>query len=106
MPAPGGRIVSLLDLGGGVALRVQSDSLAAIRARLAETFAGLMTPQDMADWRPHVTIQNKVDRAKAAALHISLAATLELPRPVVIAGLASWRYLGGPWERIGAYRFR
>ena len=106
VPAPGARIIGLLDLGGGVALRVQSDGLAAIRARLAETFTGLMTPQDSAGWRPHVTIQNKVDRAKAVALRVSLAATLHVPRPVTIVGLASWRYLGGPWERIGAYRFR
>jgi hypothetical protein len=39
-------------------------------------------------------------------LRVDLAATLRLPRPLAIAGLASWRYLGGPWERIATYRFR
>jgi hypothetical protein len=105
MPVPAARITGLLDLDGGVALRVQSDGLAMLRARLAEAFAGLLMPQDQAGWRPHVTIQNKVDRAIAKALHAELSATLRLPRPLAIGGVASWRYLGGSWERLRVYRF-
>ena len=28
------------------------------------------------------------------------------PRPLGIAGLSTHRYLGGPWETLGSYRFR
>jgi hypothetical protein len=104
-PAPGATVTGLLDLGNGLALRVQSETLAAIRSDLAEAFAGMLTLQDQAGWRPHVTIQNKVDRAAARALHADLSATLTLPRPIIIAGLAAWRYIGGPWELIRTCRF-
>jgi hypothetical protein len=101
---PPARITGLLDLGGGVAFRVQCDALDAVRARLAAAFTGLLTPQDAAGWRSHVTVQNKVARPLAIALKTELSA-LPLPRPLRLAGLASWRYLGGPWERLHTCRF-
>jgi hypothetical protein len=93
-----------MSLGRGTALRVDSEGLAAIRADLAEAFAGLLTPQDQAGWRPHVTIQNKVEPAIARALLAALS-TERWPRPLALAGLASWWYRGGPWEPIRTYRF-
>lgn len=102
--APAARLASVMNLGGGTAFRIDSDGLAAIRARLAEAFAGLLTPQDQAGWRAHVTIQNKVPGAAAKALQAELAKSFA-PRPLIIAGLASWRYLGGPWELISRHRF-
>lgn len=104
-PAPPARIVGLQDLGGGTAFRVASDALVEMRAELADAFRGMLTPQDQAPWRPHVTIQNKVDRRAATALQQALVVET-WPRPLSIAGLASWRYLGGPWEPIRAYPFR
>lgn len=102
--APRARLAGLINLGRGVAFRVESDELAAIRARLAEDFAGTLTPQDAAGWRPHITVQNKVEPRDAKALLAELSAGFS-PRPIEIAGLAAWWYRGGPWEEIGAWRF-
>ena len=98
-------IAGLMNLGGGVAYRVVSEDLEAIRADLAEHFHGLLTAQDAQGWRPHVTIQNKVAPAEARALLRSLETGFR-PRPVGISGLGLHRYLGGPWERLGSWAFR
>ena len=89
----------------GVALRVQSDELMVIRERLAEAFENALIPEDAAPWRPHVTIQNKVDPLIARRLHAELASTFGRPRWLDIAGLAIFYYRGGPWEPIARYRF-
>ncbi len=85
---PAARVAGLINLGGGVAYRIESDELAEIRARLADVFAGCLTPQDAAGWRPHVTVQNKVPSSVARALLAELSANFT-PRPLVIAGLAA-----------------
>ena len=104
-PPPPARVTGIMDLGGGTALRVESAALAAIREALAEAFHGLLMPQDQAAWRAHITVQNKVEPRLARALQQQLAATFE-PRPLIIRALASWRYLGGPWERLKVHPFR
>lgn len=103
-PPPPATISGLLFLGRGVAWRVASPGLEAIRAELATAFAGVLVPQDRAGWRPHVTIQNKVPPERARALLAELEAGFS-PRPLAIAGLAAWWYRGGPWEPVAAYRF-
>ena len=105
LPPPTGRIAGLIDLNGGTAFRVESAALEEMRADLAEALWGLLTPQDRAPWRPHVTIQNKVERGAAKRLQARLAATFE-PRPVSIGALALWCYAGGPWEPVRRYAFR
>jgi hypothetical protein len=104
-PAPPARIAGLMNLGGGVAYRVVSDELDAIRRELADCFHGLLTAQDAGGWRPHVTVQNKVTSSIARALMEELERNF-MTRPLAIAGLGLHRYLGGPWENIGNYRFR
>lgn len=104
-PPPAATVAAILDLGGGTAFRIDSPALAAIRDELASAFHGMLTPQDQAGWRPHVTIQNKVPNKEARALQDKLRATF-LARPLAISGLAAWRYLGGPWEAIGEWPFR
>ena len=104
-PAPRAAITGVMDLGAGTALRVESEELEDIRYDLAEAMRGLLIPQDQAPWRPHITIQNKVEPRDAKRLQQQLRATLE-PRPLAIRGLASWRYLGGPWEAVKGYTFR
>ena len=94
-----------MDLGEGTALRVDSEELEDIRYDLAEALHGLLTPQDSGPWRPHVTIQNKVEPREARRLQAQLRATFR-PRPLAIRGLATWRYLGGPWEAVKTYVFR
>lgn len=104
-PPPPALVAGLMDLGGGVAYRIVSDSLDRIRQDLAVAFHGLLGAQDSAGWRPHVTIQNKV----APKISRALLADLErdfVARPLAISGLGLHRYLGGPWEQLAVYRFR
>ena len=103
--APGARIAGLRHLGNGVAYQVDSPGLEAIRERLADHFTGLLTPADQAPWRPHITIQNKVAPKVAKALLAELQASF-VPRPLRIAGLASWWYRAGAWEYLSEHRFR
>jgi hypothetical protein len=103
--APSATIAGLMDLGGGVAFRVVSDRLDAIRDELAHDLHGLLGAQDTGGWRPHVTIQNKVAPKVARELLRSLERDFQ-PRPLRIAGLALHRYLGGPWETVATYKFR
>ncbi|QLC24083.1 2'-5' RNA ligase family protein [Parasphingopyxis algicola] len=101
---PRARLSGLMSLGRGVAFRVESPELEAIRDRLADAFTGLLTPQDQQSWRPHVTIQNKVEPAEAKGLLEQLSRDFA-PRPLQIAGLASWYYRGGPWEPLSTHKF-
>ncbi len=105
LPPPRALVAGLMDLGGGVAVRIVSDELDLIRAELAECFHGLLTAQDKAGWRPHVTIQNKVAPRVARELRETLERSFE-QRPLAISGLGLHRYLGGPWERLATYTFR
>lgn len=105
VPAPAARVAGLMSLGRGTAFRIESIELETIRARLANAFAMMLIPQDAAPWRPHITIQNKVQPSEAKALIAALATDFQ-PRPLAIAGLAAWAYLGGPWALISRHMFR
>lgn len=104
-PPPRATIAGIIDLGGGTAFRVESEALEDIRADLAGAFRGLLTPQDQAPWRPHVTIQNKVEPREAKRLQQQLRAGFTR-RPLAIRALASWRYLDGPWAPLKTHVFR
>ena len=104
-PAPAAAVAGVIDLGAGTALRVESEGLEDIRYDLALAMRGLLTPQDMAPWRPHITVQNKVEPKEAKALQARLRAGFER-RPLAIKGLAVWRYLDGPWEPVKQFVFR
>ena len=102
--APDARVAGLMSLGRGVAYRIESPALVQIRARLAEAFVGLLTPQDAGGWRAHVTIQNKVTPSVAKLLLDRLQRDFR-PRPVELAGVATWWYRGGPWEPLSRHMF-
>lgn len=104
-PAPEARIAGIMNLGRGVAYRIISNELEAVRRDVAGHFHGFLTAQDSQGWRPHVTVMNKAEPAAAKALLRELEASFT-PRPLRIAGLELHRYLGGPWERIGRWSFR
>ncbi len=104
-PPPVARIDCVLNLGEGVALHIESPQMMAIREELADAFFGLMTPQDQAKLRLHITIQNKVKPGEARALLTQMNATFT-PRPIAIIGIDAHHYRGGPWERIQGWRFR
>jgi hypothetical protein len=104
-PQPRASIEGLMDLGGGVAFRVVSPELDALRGELTTDFHGLLSAQDNSGWRPHVTIQNKVPVKEARTLLAVLERDFK-PRSLEISGLALHRYLDGPWERLATYAFR
>ncbi len=91
-------------LGRGVALRFEAKAMSAIHAELARRWNDWLTPQDRQGFRAHVTIQNKVESAKARALYESMR-DIEVPS-CRVEGLDVWRYLGGPWEPVASTRFR
>ncbi|MDO8900337.1 MAG: 2'-5' RNA ligase family protein [Phenylobacterium sp.] len=91
-------------IGRGVAYRIASPELEALRADLALAFAPWLTPQDRAPFRPHITIQNKADPAEARALCERLQLEFE-PFDITAEGLLVWRYLGGPWAAVAKVGF-
>lgn len=102
---PKARLEGLMNLGSGVAFRVVSDDLKAIRESLSDGLSGLLSAQDRAGWRPHITVQNKVQAKEARALLEHLEREFR-PLPLAIAGLGLYRYAGGPWEDVAVYPFR
>lgn len=102
---PTAKLSEVMNLGKGVAYRVHSPELLAVRDMMAEAMHGLLTTQDQGRPRLHITIQNKAEPADARALLASLTAEFA-PRSLAIAGLALHRYMGGPWQPIGNWRFR
>lgn len=91
-------------MGRGVAYRLRSGELAALRAELAARWREWLTPQDRQAFRPHVTIQNKVPADAARALHTELSARFR-PFEAQATGLALWHYRGGPWEPAAEFAF-
>ncbi|MFV0922259.1 2'-5' RNA ligase family protein [Sphingomonas parapaucimobilis] len=102
--APDARASGLMSLGRGVAIRIESPGLVAIRHELVDAFAGMLTPQDAGGWRAHVTIQNKVTPATARLLLQQMERDFR-PRAVELIGLGTWWYRGGPWEMLSRHLF-
>jgi 2'-5' RNA ligase len=91
------RFSKVRSLGNGVAIEVESEALQALRAALITTVGGPLTRQDLQRFRPHVTIQNKVDSRTADALLLTLSSQFQ-PWEGSGTALLVWEYLGGPWR--------
>lgn len=98
-------VVGVRSLGQGVAYELRSPALDALRAELAHAWHTLLIPQDRAGFRPHVTVQNKVEPREAKLLFTQLSIEFE-PWSFRADGLQLWRYLDGPWEPVSETRFR
>lgn len=79
----------VMNLGRGVAIRIDAPELEEIRAELAHAFRHQLVQQDISGWRPHVTVQNTVRPTEARALHDGRTRGFR-PRPVAITSIASW----------------
>lgn len=99
------RITGIMSLGGGTAIRIESEGMLRLRAILAEHFHGMLTEQDQGGKRLHITVQNKVSRRAAQALQAELAPQVE-ERSFRFRGLGLHRYEGGPWTPIEDVNFR
>lgn len=91
-------------LGKGVAYRLEAEAFETLRRRLGRLWVEDLTPQDRQTIAPHVTIQNKVEPARARALFAALSAGFE-PFTAQAEGLLLWRYDGGPWSPRGSFPF-
>lgn len=97
-------VVGLRLLGRGVAYELRIPRAEELRASIAADYDSLLTAQDRAPWRPHITIQNKVPPEQARRTLALLAAEMP-PAPIAATGLGLWRYRGGPWEPVGRLAF-
>lgn len=98
-------VAGLRSLGGGVAYDLRSLELHSLRDELAHAWNTLLIPQDRQGFRPHVTIQNKVEGPTAKRLLAELSQDFR-PWSFAIEGFQLWRYLDGPWELISETRFK
>ena len=104
-PRPTLSVVEPFLMGRGVGYRLRSPGLEEAREVVRRRFEGALTDQDARRWRPHVTIQNKVDPDTARATLARIAPRFT-PYGTVVDTLALWRYRGGTWEAAGEFAFR
>ena len=97
-------VTGLRFLGRGVAYELAAPDLKGLRRDLAETWGPWLGAQDQQGFKPHVTVQNKVEPKQARALHEELSAAFA-PFEARGEGLSLWRYVGGPWEPIDEHPF-
>ncbi|NHK28792.1 2'-5' RNA ligase family protein [Parvularcula flava] len=94
------QVPELMSLGRGVAYRIVSDDLKALRGRMIQRFDGMLVKQDRQGFRPHVTIQNKVSPGEAKGTRAILEQDFA-SFPAKIEAIQLWHYRGGPWSPIG-----
>ena len=99
------RVSGLRKLGRGVAYEIDGRELKSWRGELAQRWAEWLTSQDRQPFRPHVTVQNKVEPLLARDLHDRLQASFQ-PFDLRGEGVFVWRYLGGPWALEAEVAFR
>lgn len=98
------RVIKLINLGAGVAYKVDGQELESLRQDLKRAFNDLLIPQDQHGFRAHVTIQNKTTPEVARALIDQLSEGFE-PFTISANGLDLWEYLGGPWKHRSYHPF-
>jgi len=91
-------------LGRGVAIRVESEPLVALRRRLATLLLPDLSAQDRQPYRPHVTIQNKVTPEEAGRC-LAEVRQAWLPMVARVEAIDLWEYRGGPWEHHAGLSF-
>jgi 2'-5' RNA ligase len=97
-------VTEVVPLGRGVAYRIAAEEARALHRRLQERWRADLTRQDAQPFRPHVTVQNKVEPEVARATLDRLRASFH-PQQVRAVGLELWRYDGGPWTLLGRWSF-
>lgn len=97
-------VTGLMNLGAGVAYRLEGPELKILHAFLSKHFKSALIPQDQQGFRPHVTIMNKTTPEAARTLIADLSLDFE-PFSVRATGLELWTYLGGPWRHERSFLF-
>jgi 2'-5' RNA ligase len=91
-------------LGKGVAIECSSSDLVQLQKSLMQSWKNWLTPQDQQNYRPHITIQNKVTPEEARQLYEQMLHNWH-PLTGTGEGLLLWYYRGGPWELIEEFPF-
>ena len=102
-PFPVG-VTEVFPLGRGVAYRLVAPAAELVHRRLADRWRPHLTRQDAQPFRPHVTVQNKVEPDVAKATLDRLRSSFR-PHTTAGVGLELWRYDGGPWTLLRRWRF-
>ena len=97
-------VAGVMPLGRGVAYRIESETLTALRTRLGTRFDSVLTRQDREKFRPHITVQNKVAPQTARALCDHLTQHF-VPFTAMAEGFQLFFYRGGPWSPLAAVPF-
>jgi 2'-5' RNA ligase len=97
-------VTQLVPLGRGVAYRLAAEETLLLHRRTKERWRSHLTRQDAQPFRPHVTVQNKVEPEVARATLDRLRATFR-PATAQAVGLELWRYDGGPWTLLRRWPF-
>jgi len=95
-------VTGLTGLGSGVAYKIHSQELNSLREQLRMRFYPYLNAQDKQGFRPHITVQNKVNADTARILLRKLTSEFR-PFMVQAVGLDLWHYLGGPWKHAAYY---
>lgn len=103
-PFPVG-VAGVLPLGRGAAYALASPELTRRHRELQQLWWNHLTRQDQQGFRPHITVQNKVEPAEARATVAVLRRGFR-PFEVRADGFVLWRYDGGPWTELGRIPFR
>lgn len=97
-------VTGVLALGRGAAYALASPELTRRHRELQQRWWPQLTQQDQQGFRPHVTVQNKVEPAQARATLDLLRAAFQ-PYEVRAEGFVLWRYDGGPWTELARIPF-
>jgi 2'-5' RNA ligase len=95
-------VTEVFGLGRGVAYRLAAEEARLLHRRLQDRWRPHLTRQDAQPFRPHVTVQNKVQPEVARATLDRLRRTFQ-PESTRAVGLELWRYDGGPWTRLAGW---
>lgn len=99
------QVTELINLGAGVAYRLDGKELSLLHKSLSHQFADELIPQDKHGFRGHITVQNKTNKEAARTLLSKLSTDFK-PFQVGALGLDLWHYLGGPWSHSQYFPFK
>ena len=99
------RISGIMNLGRGTAFDVDSPEMVELHDLIADRMHGMLTMQDDRILRLHITVQNKVQPARAKALQAELRETLER-RAFRFRGFGLYAWEEGLWRPIAEFPFR
>jgi 2'-5' RNA ligase len=97
-------VIEPFSLGRGVAYRLAAEEAQRLHRQLQDRWRPHLTRQDAQPFRPHVTVQNKVEPQVASATLDRLRASFR-PEVTEAVGLELWRYDGGPWTLLRRWHF-